>query len=96
MPLELVIAPEAELDIAEACFWCEGRRSFTKATVAPSYGAFRTPASTSRGGSGAIYAVFDASRDPDRWHRRPPLRRVAEPMTLLLAAPAAVLAPRST
>jgi hypothetical protein len=26
MPVELVIAPEAELDIAEACAWYEGRR----------------------------------------------------------------------
>ena len=26
MPVELVIAPEAELDIAEACVWYEGRR----------------------------------------------------------------------
>lgn len=27
MPVELVIAPEAELDIAEACVWYEGRRA---------------------------------------------------------------------
>jgi hypothetical protein len=26
MAVELVIAPEAELDIAEAYIWCEGRR----------------------------------------------------------------------
>jgi hypothetical protein len=27
MPVELVIAPEAELDIAEAYLWYEGRRA---------------------------------------------------------------------
>jgi hypothetical protein len=27
MPVELVIAPEAELDIAEACVWYEARRA---------------------------------------------------------------------
>jgi len=27
MPVELVIAPEAGLDIAEACAWHEGRRA---------------------------------------------------------------------
>ena len=26
MPVELVVAPAAELDIAEACVWYEGRR----------------------------------------------------------------------
>ena len=65
MPAKLVIAPEAELDIAEAYVWYERRRIGLGEEFLSSVEACLEATVT-------IYAVFHASRDPDKWRRRNP------------------------
>jgi plasmid stabilization system protein ParE len=61
MPVDLVIAPEAESDIAETYDWYEGRR--------PGLGEEFSEQSEA---TVTIYAVFHTSRDPAKWRRRLP------------------------
>ncbi|MCU1327725.1 MAG: plasmid stabilization system protein [Bryobacterales bacterium] len=97
MPVELLLAPEAELDILEACTWYEHRRaglgeeslssvdaSFARirrqpgmySVVHESYRRSllrRFPYAVFFELSGArvtVYAVFNMSRDPDKWRQR--------------------------
>ena len=88
MPVELVIAPEAELDIAEAYVWYEGRKAGLGEEFLTSVDACldvhegyrrslirRFPNAVFYEPSGAtvtIYAVFHTSRDPDKWRQRLP------------------------
>src|ERR1017187_4392894 len=99
MPVELVIAPEAELDIVRAYVWYEGRRAGLGEEFLTSvdaclesirrrpemspvvregcrrslirrfpYAVFYEPS----GATVTIYALFHASRDPDKWLQRLP------------------------
>jgi len=84
MPAELVIAGEAELDIAEAYVWYEGRRAGLGEEFLSSVDAClesirrrirRFPYAVFCETSEAtvtIYAVFHTSRDPDKWRQRLP------------------------
>jgi hypothetical protein len=61
MAAELVFAPEAALDIAEAYAWYEGRRAGLGEEF--SSGLEKTI---------TVYAVFHTSRDPNKWRQRLP------------------------
>jgi plasmid stabilization system protein ParE len=99
MGAELVVAPEAELDIAEAYVWYEHRRTglgeeFLTSVDACVEGIRRQPEMYPRvhenyrrslirrfpyavfyeyaQSTATIYAVFHASRDPEKWRQRLP------------------------
>jgi plasmid stabilization system protein ParE len=99
MAADLVIAPEAELDIAVAYAWYEDRRvglgeEFLSSVEACIESIRRRPALYAivheeyrrglirrfpyavyyeySGATVTVYAVFHASRDPDKWRQRLP------------------------
>jgi len=57
MAAELIIAPEAEQDLADAYAWYESRRSGLGEELLTTV---------------TIYCVFHTSRNPDKWRQRLP------------------------
>ena len=57
MAAELIIAAEAEQDLADACAWYESRRSGLGEELLTTV---------------TIYCVFHTSRNPDKWRQRLP------------------------